>query len=191
MSRLSCLLGSAQGTTRLISVHTRRRRGTGFTAVPGTYYQVFDSFVGLASWLIMMWSWRVPCTGTVHFLTEEMREKTNKCTYHTCTASSASPPLLAAFSYQRYSSNHFSLYMVAKKSNTSWYLVRFVPIIVGSEHHTPKSMIHFKNVNKPEAASAANKGHGQRATVGSPPPGFVCRRHHPCLLCLYCPAFKN
>ena len=83
MTRLSCLLGSARGTTRSISVHAEEGERRYFQ-----HCALFDNFVGSTASLIMMRFGRVP--GTLPLLVAHTR------IIYTCTASSASLPLLAA-----------------------------------------------------------------------------------------------
>ena len=60
VTRLSCLLGSARGTTRSISVHAKGE-------IPDLQqYTLFDNCVRFAASLIMMWLGRAP--GAVHLL---------------------------------------------------------------------------------------------------------------------------
>ena len=99
----------------------------------------------------------------------------------TCRSSRASLPLLAAVvvpKILKQQHNYFCLFfIVVKKSVTSWYLVRFVPIIVGSEHNTPKSMVHFQHEQTGGSVCCKYRSRQKDDSLGRSLPCFVCRRH--------------
>ena len=112
-----------------------------------------------------MWSLRVPAT--VHFLTKICGKIRMNLHDHMCTTSSVTANQRH---YSFRSSDHFCLLSIAaKKSNIPWwYLVGFVPIIVGSEHNNTPAK------RRGTAQARANRMHRllqikatEKTTVGS------------------------
>ena len=129
----------------------------------------------------MVWSWRVP--GTVHVLTKKIYTSkyagTDEWRYTSCMYRKQ----FATTNQRHYSSSDHYL-LLAKKPNISCLVVlgrMFSYYRRSRTQHTCQKTWYSSNTSKPDAASAANKGHGKERPLGWLPPCFGCRRHHPWL----------
>ena len=92
--------------------------------------------------------------------------------YYTCTASRASLPTkdTAAIFFSCICRSEITKHFLVAGRTCSYCIV-----------YVDQKAWNTSNRNEPEAASAANKGHGKERQFGRPPP-YVCRGHHPWLL---------